>query len=399
MHATETEDKARGSAYARMSAAYFLYFVAFGLYVPYFPAYLRGRGLDAAAVGWFVALAPLSRVVVPPLVGLVADRRGGPRRWGAVCAWGGVAGLALAAGVPGVPALLAGTFLFSAFTAPTIPLLDSAAVRAGARGFGTIRLWGSLGYLLTSFGLGYFFPALPGAAVLAAMLGAQALFAAYVSLPVGGEEPAASRFPWGEVRLVARDARVGLLLSTLFLNRVASAPFNGFYTLFVQDAGLSGRVVALTWGVAITAEVGAMMFVDRALGRFGTGAVLAAGVGLEAARWLAYAFVRTEGGLLLLAPLHGLAFCMVYVAGVRCAAEVVPAGLRSLGQGVSATAAGLGQAMGIVAAGYLYEGAGPQATFAAAGATGALAVLSALLLGRAAAARAPAAGREALGGR
>jgi PPP family 3-phenylpropionic acid transporter len=372
-----------------MSAAYFLYFVGFGLYVPYFPAYLRGRGLDAAAVGWFVALAPLMRIFVPPLVGLVADRRGGPRRWSAVCAWGGAGGLALVAAGPGAAALLAGTFLFSAFTAPTIPLLDSAAVRAGARGFGAIRLWGSLGYLLTSFGLGYFFPSLPGAAVVAGLLGAQALFALYVSLPAGGDEEApAPRLSWGEVRLLARDARIGLLLSTLFLNRVASAPFNGFYTLFVQDSGLSGRVVALTWGVAITTEVAAMLFVDRALGRFGTAAVLAAGVGLEAARWLAYGFVRGEGALLALAPLHGLAFCLLYVAGVRCVAEVVPPGLRSLGQGVSATAAGLGQAAGIVAAGYLYEGAGPRATFAAAGLVGGLAVASALLLGRASAGRA-----------
>ena len=372
---------AEGADYARMSAAYFLYFVAFGLFVPYFPAYLRGRGLDAAAVGWFVALAPLARVVVPPLVGLVADRHRGPRFWGAVCAWGGVAGLFVTASWPGRLVLLSGTFLFSAFTAPTIPLLDASAVRAGARRFGSIRRWGSLGYLLTSFGLGYFFPELPGATVLFALLGAHFLFAAYLSLPFG-EEATVSSVAWGDVRFFMRDARVLLLLSTLFLNRLASAPFNGFYTLFVQDLGLSGRTVALTWGIAITTEVAAMSFVDRALGRFGTPAVLAAGVGLEAARWLAYTSVRTEGGLLLLAPLHGLAFALLYVAGVRCVTEVVPAGLRSLGQGLSATAAGLGQAAGIVAAGYLYQGAGPPSMFAAAGAFGCLSLLSALLLGR-----------------
>jgi MFS family permease len=62
--------------------------------------------------------------------------------------------------------------------------------------------------------------------------------------------------------------------------------------------------------------------------------------------------------------------------------EIVPAGLRSLGQGLSATAAGLGQAIGIVAAGYLYQGAGPPTMFAAAGVLGCLSLLSALMLGR-----------------
>lgn len=375
-----------GPGYARTSGAYFLYFLAFGLFVPYFPAYLRGRGLDAAQVGWLVSLVPLMRVVVPPLVGLLADRRRGPRFWASVCAWGGVGALCLMAG-PGYMMLLAGMIFFSAFTAPTIPLLDASAVRGGAQSFGSIRLWGSLGYLLTSFGLGYFFPAMPGATVLLALVAAHALFAAYVSLPAGGEAQPA-RVEWGEASLLLRDARVWLLLSTLFLNRVASAPFNGFYTLFVQDLGLSGRVVALTWGVAIATEVAAMFLVDRALGKFGAPAVLAAGAGLEAVRWLAYSYVRSEAGLLAFAPLHGLGFALLYVAGVRCMAEIVPAGVRSLGQGVGTTAAGMGQTIGIVAAGYMYQGAGASATFAAGAAAGALTVLSALLLGRAAAATA-----------
>lgn len=384
MVATESYRIAKGTGYARISAAYFLYFIAFGLYVPYFPAYLRGRGLDAASVGWFVALAPLCRIVIPPLAGLLADRGRGPRFWGAVFAWGAAAGLAVVTAGPGGFMLLTGTLLFSVATAPTIPLLDAAAVAGGAKRFGSIRLWGSLGYLLTSFGLGYFFPSLPGAAIIAALLAAHLLFATYVSLPAEAEATSYRNVAWDEARLLARDARVWLLLSTLFLNRVASAPFNGFYTLFVQDLGLSGRAVALTWGIAIATEVATMILVDRTLGRFGTSAVLAAGVALEAARWIAYSHVRSEAGLLLVAPLHGLAFALLYVASVRFVTEIAPAGLRSLGQGLSATAAGLGQALGIVGAGYLYGAAGAATMFCAGGAVGALAFIATLLLGRAA---------------
>jgi PPP family 3-phenylpropionic acid transporter len=368
-----------------MSGGYFLYFAAFGLFVPYFPAYLRERGLGAEAIGWFVALAPLTRIVVPPLVGLVADRSRGPRFWGAVAAWGAVAGLAVVGAGGGAAVLLAGTLLFAAFTAPTISLLDAAAVRGGDRAwrFGSIRLWGSLGYLLTSFGLGYFFPRMPAPAILASLIAAHALFAAYLTLPAGDDDAPAARVAWGEVRALTGDPRLWLLLATLFFNRVASAPFNAFYTIFVQDLGLSGRVVALTWGLAVAVEVLAMWWVDRALKRFGTASVLAAGVGLEAARWVAYSFLQTEAALLLLAPFHGLAFALLYVASVRGVAELVPAGLRSLGQGVSAAAAGVGQAVGIVCAGYVYAGAGPGVMFAAAGAFGALAFAGALLLGRA----------------
>lgn len=384
---TPTTDARAGAGYARLSAGYFLYFAAFGLYIPYFPAYLRDRGLDAVAIGWFIALAPLTRIVVPPLVGLLADRFRGPRFWGALTAWGAVAGLALVGAGGGAAALLAGTLLFSTFTAPTIPLLDAGAVRGGAGPawrFGSIRLWGSLGYLLTSFGLGYFYPRMPAATIILALVASHAIFAAYLTLPAPEEDAPAARIAWGDVRVLSADPRLWLLFVTLFFNRVASAPFNAFYTIFIQDLGLSGRVVALTWGIAITVEVAAMWWADRALRRFGTAAVLAAGVGLEAARWFAYSHFRTESAMLLLAPFHGLGFALFYVAGVRAVAELVPPGMRSLGQGMSAAAAGVGQAAGIVCAGYVYEHAGPGVTFAAGGAFGVLALVFALLLGRAA---------------
>lgn len=369
-----------------MTAAYFLYFITLGLYAPYFPVYLRGRGLDAVEIGWVLALNPLMRVVFPPVLGLLADRTRGPRFWGMVTAWGGGAGLCLVGLSGDTHLLILGSLCYFIFTAPIIPLLDAAAVQRSSNAantnnrYGHVRLWGSIGYMVTSLGLGILYPQMPSHVIAVSFIAAHILFAVYISVAPTGETPPARDPGWHHAASLLRSSKIWLLLSTLFLNRVASAPFYGFYTIFVQESGLSGEVVAWTWGLAVTTEIIAMLVIDRFIDRMGTARVLAFGVCLEAARWFVYSAVESQTALLLLAPLHGIAFTALYVASVRELAELIPARLRSLGQGLGAAANGLGQVVGLVIAGYAHQMIGNRGMFFIGGCAGLLACANALLL-------------------
>ena len=371
----------------QLTVAYFLYFITLGLYAPYFPVYLRGRGLDAVAIGWVLALNPLMKVVFPPLLGFLADRTRGPRFWGMVTAWGGGVGLCLVGLSGNSRTLVLGSLCYFIFTAPIMPLLDAAAVRRDAGGadtnnrYGHVRLWGSIGYMVTSFGLGLLYPQMPGHVIAVSFIATHILFAIYMSAAPVGEAPPARGPDWHLVPSLLRNSKIWLLLSTLFLNRVASAPFYGFYTIFVQESGLGGEVVAWTWGLAVTTEIIAMLVIDRFIDRMGTTRVLAFGVCLEAARWFVYAAAAgSETALLLLAPWHGIAFTALYVAGVRELAELIPDRLRSLGQGLGAAANGLGQVAGLVIAGYAHQMIGNRGMFLIGGCVGLLACANALLL-------------------
>jgi len=375
---------ARGSAAARLGGAYCAYFLSVGLTVPYFAVFLRWRGYDLSAIGWMLALAPAMRVLVPPSLGFLADRSRGAGFWGAVAAWSAVAGIAGVVFGPSPWVVLLGLALYSAATAPAIPLLDATLLReAREQGapMGRIRLWGSVGFLLTSCGLGFAFPGMPAAAIGWGLAGATVLFAVYLSVSRLDEEPPVPP-QLEDVGVLLRGPGVLLLLGAVFLNRAASSPYNGFYTLFVQDLGLGGDVVALNWALAVTTECVAMLFMDRAVLRFGAPAVFAFGCALEAARWFAHAFVTTRAELLMLSPFHGLAFCALFLGGARCFAHLVPARLRATGQGLNAAASGLGATVGYVAGGRIYEAFGGAAAFAAAGVVGVACTLGALQLAR-----------------
>lgn len=419
-----------------LAPAYFLYFTTTGLIAPYFPAFLAARGLDTVAMGWLLAAGPLARVFFPPLIGLATDAaraRGegedAGRRALRVVAMGAlVATLVIASGANAV-ALVAGTLLYYLFVAPVIPLLDSLAVRQAARrgkGFGRVRLWGSIGFLLTSALFGWLSPQLSAASVAASLVGSHLLFALFLLLPArggyerDGDAPRADNLrrddtddevmrqtgvmsapvaptpvphaegsaaggsgvisAWREARASLRQPALLLLLSTLFLNRLASAPFNGFYTIFVRDLGFGGDVVAWSWALGVSTEVLFMLVIDRLIARSGFAPVLVAGVLLEALRWFALSLAETRAELLFIAPFHGIAFTMLYVASVRGLARVVPAGLQTFGQTAGAAATGFGQTVGLILAGYLHDAAGNTGMFFVAGCVGVLTTANAASL-------------------
>jgi PPP family 3-phenylpropionic acid transporter len=368
-----------------LATAYFLFFVNFGLFVPYFPLYLSERGFGAVEIGGLLALGPLMRTGVPPLLGILADRSRGPGFWGTMAAWGAVAGLALVwLGADARLVMILGLATFFLCTAPALPLLDVQVMRHIERTrskFGRIRLWGSAGYVLASMSFGLAFTDTPAHLIAIALVASYTAFALFLSLSRMEDVPP-SRPDWSELPAMLRSPGIVTLLAALFLNRVASAPFNGYYSIFVRESGLDGRVVALTWGIAVVTEIVAMVFVDRWIDRFGYVRVLVFGVLLEAARWFAFSQLQSEPALLLLAPTHGIAFAALLISSIRGIAAIVPERFRSLGQGLVAAAAGLGQVVGYAGMGFVHDAAGNAGMFFVAGVVGLAATATALSLAR-----------------
>ncbi len=369
----------------RIAAAYFLFFAAFGLYLPYFPAYLRGRGLDSVGIGMLLAVGPLMRWVLPPVWGMLADRFRGPRFWGTVAAWGTVGGLALIVLGDNYALLLAGGFIFFAFQSPLIPLLDSVALNHLARTpgpYGRIRLWGSIGFIITSLALGLSFPELPAPVIGVALIGAYALFALwYTQMRVA--EPAkvgrAEKRDYGA--LLGTPAFIALL-AAVFLHRMSMASYGGFYTLFVTGRDLPGSIVAWTWGIGVTTEVFVMLRIDRLIDRLGAARVFALGALVDGLRWLFYATVPSTWGLLAVAPLHGIGFTLSYVSMVRMVGRLAGERMRASGQGLASASAGGGEMLGLVLAGWFFDTLGDQFMFAAAAAFAGLSATVGLLLSR-----------------
>src|SRR6202162_2901494 len=130
----------------RLSLFYAAFFLYAGLAMPFMPAWLAAKGLDAREIGIVLAAPLVVRVIAVPLATRLADRLGMLPRALVVASLASVAAFALVGRLSGFMAILAGFALAATAVAPVLPLGDALVLRA-LRGhmprYGAVRLWGS----------------------------------------------------------------------------------------------------------------------------------------------------------------------------------------------------------------------------------------------------------------
>ena len=139
---------------------YFWYFAAAGIYFPYGSLYFKEIHLDGARIGLLLSLGPLAGALLPPLWGLLSDRHGLRKPLL-------IASLTISTIVaPFLPLfstfmmLLLAVVLLSLALSPSVPLADATTLewlRRHGGTFGGIRMYGSIGFLISSLTLGFVF--------------------------------------------------------------------------------------------------------------------------------------------------------------------------------------------------------------------------------------------------
>jgi PPP family 3-phenylpropionic acid transporter len=375
------------SATTRLRLFYLLYYGNVGTYLPYFAAYLRGRGFSGREIG-LVQMAPS---VLAPVVALswasYADHRASPQRaLRLAAAWAAVAVLflPLAREPWQVGAVIA---LMSLGDRAVVPLVDSITLdfcreHPGAS-YARVRLFGSLGFIAASLLAGWAL-ALRGdrpadllvPIAVAALVAAYALVARRTPATAAHHERPAAR----DLRALARDRRLHLLLAASAVHWAACAPYHLLFGVFVRDRGLSSGVTGAGVGIGVAAEIAALVLFPRLERRVPLRGLFAVAFLGSAVRW---ALLSQATGALPIAGLqllHGLSFGLFWGCATHALADAVPPGLRATGQATfTAIVFGGGNALGYALSGMGYDrlgGAGPLFGFAAAAEVLSLAIIA-----------------------
>jgi len=142
----------------RLSAMMLLQYAIWGAWAPVLGGYLSnpvekgGLGFNNDQLGWVYSMLPLASIVAPFIAGQLADRLFASERFLGVLHLLGAASLFLMAGQTAYTPLLWWMLLFSLFYAPTLALTNSVAfshMRDSEREFGGIRVWGTIGWIIS----------------------------------------------------------------------------------------------------------------------------------------------------------------------------------------------------------------------------------------------------------
>src|SRR5215472_17287080 len=165
----------------RLSVFYGAFFFYAGLSMPFMPAWLAVRGLDTREIGIVLATPLVARVVVAPVSTRLADRFSVLHPALVAAAVASVAGFALVGLGTGFAPILATYALAATVAAPVLPLADAVALRGlkmQMRSYGSVRLWGSVTFIVANLGGGALLARLGAGEVIWAVVAALALTAA-----------------------------------------------------------------------------------------------------------------------------------------------------------------------------------------------------------------------------
>lgn len=362
--------------YWRLSGFYFFYFASLGALIPYWGLYLNSLGFDAAAIGGLMAIIMATKIVSPNIWGWIADHTG--RRM-AIVRFG-----SLAAAVCFVGIFFSAQFwwlalvmlLFSFFWNAALPQIEAATfshLQTETHRYSSIRLWGSIGFILAVWGLGEVLNNI-GMGYLPAILLILFLGIWLMSLLVPEEAAGHLTLDHEPLRKVLSQAPVAGLLVTCFLMQASHGPYYTFYSIYMTRHGYSLWLIGAMWAVGVIAEVLVFLVMHRLVPAFGLKPLLIVSLFLASLRWVLIGLYPDNVVILFLAQcLHAASFGVYHATAIQLIHTYFKGRHQGKGQALySSLSFGAGGAAGSLLSGYAWESMGGNITFM-------LAALSSLL--------------------
>jgi PPP family 3-phenylpropionic acid transporter len=353
---------------ARLAALYAGLFVMGGIQLPFFPVWLKAKGLDPQMIGIVLAAPIVARLIAVPLVARTADRRDAVRAAIVVASFLGVAGYVLVGLAEGARAILIAYALASLALTPVMPLAETYALKGlgqRKRAYGPVRLWGSAAFILGTFIAGFAADTIPARDMIW-LIAAASLISALAALtlePMAENAPPPSE-PAEPRPSPLRDPAFIAVLAAASLIQASHAVYYGFSALQWRGDGLDGTAIAALWGLGVVAEIVLFAISGRLPPFFQPTVLIMIGAAGGALRWTAMALDPPAFALPWLQLLHAASFGATHLGALGFVARRARVGQGATAQGYLAIAVGVTTAAATGLSGWLYGSFGSRAYLA-----------------------------------
>lgn len=329
---------------------FFAYYGYVGVFSPYASLYFADKGIGAAQIGVLMSLMQVMRIFGPNLWGWVADhtsRRVLVLRLTSIAAATVFCGIFWGQGFLFYFGVLVLLNLFTSAQGPLSEALMLSAMRGDLTHYGRLRLWGSVGFivsvmlsgqLLDWFGVGL----VPWISL--------ALLTMVAAVTFNMREEGASHpdVPVPSVRELLRRKEVAAFFVSTFLMVAAHASLYVYYSLYLAGLGYSKTVIGLMWSLGVIAEIAFFYWQAPLFRRYGVRWLMLASLAIGVVRFLMIGFGASSLFLLLVAQvLHAATFGVHHSASVATLQRWFSGPLQARGQALFISISyGLGGTLG-----------------------------------------------------
>ncbi|MCB1890624.1 MAG: MFS transporter [Rhodocyclaceae bacterium] len=353
--------------YWRLSAYYFFYFAFIGAFSPYFTLYLQSLQFSAWDIGVLMSLMQVMRLLAPNLWGWLADRLGAKMPIVRGAALMSVAGFSCFFLTQSFTGFFFGMALLAFFWSASLPLVEALTfshLGQRASGYGSIRLWGSVGFIVAVLGLGWLLDRLPLSAMLWVSLGILGgILACALALPEKREERHESdRLPIGDI-LHRREVKS--LFAACFFMSAAHGALYVFYSIYLVSHGYGTTMVGFLWTLGVVAEIIVFLYLPRLLHIFRLRTILLFSFACAVARFLMIGWGVEWLWIVLVAQvLHAATFGAYHAASVAAVNRWFSGRHQARGQALYGSISfGAGGMLGGLVSGWTWDVLGAELTY------------------------------------
>ncbi|WP_456374481.1 MFS transporter [Thiolapillus sp.] len=358
--------------YWRLFAFYFFYFAALGTLMPYWGLYLQSIGFDAFAIGSLMAIIMATKVLAPNVWGWLGDHLGHRMllvRLASLLSLLSLLGMFGASGFVQIALVMA---FFSFFWNASLPQFEAVVFNylgSDADRYSRLRLWGSVGFILTVVMVGWLVDRRGTELVLPALVVVFGgiLFSSLLVADQGGEVQGVQP----SILAVLKKTHILAFFSAVFLMQMSHGPYYAFFSIYLQDHDYSKSDIGLLWSLGVIAEVLLFLFMHRLLRRWPSAVILLVSLTLAALRWLLIGWFPDQLPLLVLAQLlHAASFGSFHASAIHMVHEYFRGRHQGRGQALYASLSfGAGGAVGTFISGAIWEQWGASLAYTMASAT------------------------------
>ena len=327
----------------RLAAFYAAYFLAFGIYMPYWPLWLDSIGLTTIEIGWVLAGTFWIKVIVQPAVAQFVDQKGRTRSLTTSLMVLSSLGFCFLSGLDTFWPVLIIAVLTAACYQPVLPVMESVVLQHTKNNnldYGKIRLWGSITFIIGTTGAGWILTETSTKNFIWVLIFTMALIA--ISCALAPNEPHKMRNNLKKPRqwksIITKPFILFIISAGLI--QISHSVLYGFGTLHWRDLGHNETTIGLFWSIGVFAEIVLFSFAGKYKDRIGPIALLTSAALASTARWLLLAVLENEIALFVTQILHCFTFGAAHLGAMTFLSRTIPNNIFTTGQGIYYTLVG-----------------------------------------------------------
>ena len=229
--------------------------------------------------------------------------------------------------------------------------------------YSQIRLWGSLGFILSVLSLSvltnYF-----GINIVPFCILFFLFFTFLTTLFIHNTSINEKNHSNSLLSIVFKPAVIGILLSC-FLMQLSHGPFYAFFAIYLSEYSYSTNLIGIIWSLGVIVEILIFMKISSWIPKYGLQNLFVISFAFAVIRWLLISFFADNVIIVIVATLfHAVTYGMYHAVSISLIHEYFTGDLQGRGQALySSISFGLGGSIGSFYSGYFWELSGGSTVY------------------------------------